>query len=285
MNNLHKLIRFSLAGVFASVMAMPAYANFSWTFSYGSGNCGTGVGNTCTQSSTDVGQTINVSASAWALNGTLETATLNEWDGLAVQSVGESYNNVPDHATDNNGKLESVLFNFTKSVALTSITMGWHGDADFSLLRYTGAGDVGSLLGKTYSGLLSDSWELVGNYTCGSSVGCSNSTYTDADIVASVDGSNPSHYSGPLDANGVSKSVDLGASSSSYWLVVALNGAFWNNSAYIGNDYFKIKNLSGQYSEPPSTIPGVPGVPEPPTIVLLAGVLAYLSFGTRREAI
>lgn len=265
-----KNILLSISGLFAVMLSSQAHANFSWTFdSYPiQGNCeAASVGNKCIQSDTDAGKTIGVTATGWAssnnsINSSLEKATLKRWDGLAVNAVGEDTGQ-PQHATDNNGKFESIKFAFDDAVTLTSITMGWHEDADFSLLRYTG-NDAANLTGKTYDNLITNGWELVGNYTY------SKNLNTETDITASVDGSdNSDDYDGPMDENQSAKTLNPDNLSSSYWLVTALNGAFWNNPQgynYIGNDYFKVKNLTGTFKD---TQPDSGSVPEPSSLLLL----------------
>ncbi len=274
-----------MAGCAAISLASPASANFSWTFasSPAQGSCSSSnpgsLGNNCSQTSTYNGTVIGVSATAWAASGTgtgIEQATLNLWDGLAVQSQGETWNDAPQHATDNNGKLEAVLFSFDHAVTLTSITMGWHTDSDFTLLRFAGSAFDG-LEGKSYDGLISGGWDLVGNYTYASGFS------SDTDITANTDGNSPDNFTGPLAADGSAKSVVADETlSSSYWLVTALNGAFWGDSRYIGNDYFKVKNLQGLYTAPPPPA-GQASVPEPSVMSLF--LLALAGFGyTRRTA-
>lgn len=264
-----------------TVLALPANATYSWTFTTETnpdqGTCtAAAVGNNCTQSSTEAGKSIGVTATAWASStsstgSSLEKATLNMWDGLAVNAQGET-TTAPEHATDNNTKIESILFAFSDKITLQSITMGWHTDADFSLLRYTGSG-APNLSTSTYNTLTTNGWELVGNYTY------SENLSSGTDITAQVSSSSADNYTGPLDANNVGKTLNTNNLSSSYWLITALNGAFWNDANYIGNDYFKVKNLTGSYSNTP---PPNGRTPEPSTIALLAIALASW-FGNQRK--
>ena len=80
----------------------------------------------------------------------------------------------PYHALDNNGNTEAVLLNFTQSVALSSIGLGYaantagtNGPVDISLFRWIGStgtptGAPTPLVGQTAAAMTG--WELVGNY-------------------------------------------------------------------------------------------------------------------------
>lgn len=270
----------SLAG---AANVAPAHAGFSWTIDSNpvQGSCeAAAVGNTCQQFDTDAGTTVTMTASGWASSledntgSTLEQATLRRWDGLAVSAQGEDPN-APEHATDNNGKLESVLYSFNSGgsaidVIINSVTQGWHEDADFSLLAYTpSAGDptAPDFSGLGYDDLTNNGWQLV-----------SNNTYhepasgTNTDITASDDTSTNDYQTSNLNS---------GAVASSYWLVAVLNGAFWNDANYIGNDYIKIKTLTASLSLPSQGQGG--GVPEPSTLALLAVALGALAMARRRR--
>jgi len=252
----------------AALFAIPAQANFSWSYVSNGSFC-PGDPDTCTRTDTDNSVTINVTAQGlWSdgINGNLSYAPLRVWDGLSVGDEGT----VPQHATDNSGKLESVLFSFDKAVDITSITMGWHEDSDFSLLRYTGNGTPINFGSSTYNNLESNGWELVGNYLY------SGSLSSETDLTAAVYGSAPDNFDGPKDENNSAKSPTN--TSSSYWLVAAINGAFWNNSAYIGNDYFKLKSLVAVYTPPPNG-----GVPEPSTLALISIAVAGIGFTRRKK--
>ncbi len=217
--------RFSIAGLLLGVLMGAQTANaaydYSWTFtSNGSSVCpDTG----CVESSTIGSKTIDATATGWYseldMNATIQKANrLRVWDGLGVEATVDD-TAVPQHATDNSTWYDSVLFDFgNDKIALNEIVMGWRQDSDFSLLRYTG-NDTPLLTGQSYSDLnTTGGWELVDNYFY------SGNTQTSADLSFDV---NPDNKS------------------SSYWLVAALNPAYFNNSNFIGNDYFKIKTLNG----------------------------------------
>ncbi len=261
--------------------------SYSWTFdsnpAQGTQNGG-GVGNSYTQSDTVGSNTIAVNATGWSTSlsrdtssssnvasSTLQQATLNLWDGLAVQAQGEAYNDVPEHATDNNGKWESILYSFDDTVELTSITMGWHTDADFSLLAYTGSTVPAALSNESYGSLASSSdWSLVSNNLY------SLNLTTNTDVTASDTAADD------YDRTGLSSPKFNGANvSSRYWLVAALNDAFFDNSNYTNNDYFKVKTLTGMLA--PTFTPGEP-VPEPATVALLGiGLVGLAGAEVRRR--
>ena len=269
-------------GFFSTTLSLPVHAGFSWTFDSNpvQGLCQSAfVGNECTQSDTVGLTTIGVTATAWAssalddTSANFEQATLKRWDGLAVNSVGE-LTSQPEHATDNNGKLEGVLFSYDNTVELTSITMGWHEDADFSLLAYTGVGAPANLTNDSYDTLISSGWSLVSNNLY------SSYTNNGTDITASDSASDDyarNLLSGGVDENHTSFN---GANvSSSYWLVAGLNGAFFSKANYIGNDYFKIKTLTANISNVP------PQIPVPATSMLMALVFAAFGFAQRKKTV
>lgn len=209
-----------LLGALFSMQSANAAYNYSWTYTGNGSTCPT---TGCVESSTVNGKTIDATATGWysetAANASIQAAeSLRVWDGLAVQATSAD-TGVPQHATDNNGWYDSVLFDFgNDKVALEQIVMGWYQDTDFSLLRYAG-NDTPVIEGKSYTDLnTSDGWELVDNY------------FRSGNSQSSVD---------------LTFDVNADKKSSSYWLVAALNPAYFNNSNYIGNDYFKLKTLRG----------------------------------------
>lgn len=198
-----------------------------------------------------------------ATTGALTATTAYYSGGLGVKTNGE-YKGSPQHAIDNNGGIESVLFSFSDGVSgspvadkvnLSSVKFGYaSGDSDFSVYAYTAAG-VANPIGQTYTNLTSNGWALIGHYNGGSTGGVyaiNNAVY------------------------------------SSYWLVGAYNGV--GGSLSKGNDYFKLASLTG--GKCPATgskpagctfTPPVSGVPEPGTLLLMsAGLFGLYRFSSRR---
>ncbi|WP_157745516.1 exosortase-dependent surface protein XDP1 [Thiohalobacter thiocyanaticus] len=229
------------------------FANHSGSINCVSGCGSTAYGNSMMFQGSDGSQ---VEVSAWANtagggNTDLAGASLRDYShGLGVYNAdGDG-----QHGVDNSGRFDSVLFSFQgQEVTLSQIDVtGWGGrsyrDIDISVLAYTGAGAPG-LAGYEYGELASSGWTLVQNST-GPSV--------------AYDGQ---HYVHNLAATTVK---------SSYWLIGALNPAFWSGSSnYIGNDYFKIYSLAG--TTPPST------VSEPATLALLMAGLPLMLRARRRR--
>lgn len=224
---------------------------------------------------------ISATASGWAntvnsANVLLDSAyiTLNGSSGLGVRNNDCSgYSNCtggtsgrdvnegssPEHAIDNNERVDSILFSFTNKVNLSSFNAGWvSGDSDFTVMAFTGSGDPASLAGQSYAGLLSNGWSLIGNVLGGTSTGAhdfANSTY------------------------------------SSYWLIGALNTFVGGDPTKAGNDNFKLISLAGCTCDnaPPGT-PGCGGnnggVPEPGTLMLMgAGLFGLTRINAKRVKI
>ncbi|QLQ03062.1 MAG: PEP-CTERM sorting domain-containing protein [Thiobacillus sp.] len=236
----------------------------TWTFNNQTSNTQGGITATASGWSNTVGSANVLLDSAYiTLNGSSGLGVRNnDCSGFANCTGGTSGRDTnegtsPEHAIDNNGRTDSILFSFTDKVNLTSFSAGWVStDSDFSVLAYTGAGNPATLAGQSYADLLSNGWSLIGNILAGSSTGAhdfTNSTY------------------------------------SSYWLIGALNTMVGGDSTKAGNDYFKLISLAGCTCDnaPPGT-PGCStggggGVPEPGTLLLMgAGLLGLTRFKVRR---
>ncbi|XHS77918.1 exosortase-dependent surface protein XDP1 [Burkholderiaceae bacterium UC74_6] len=177
----------------------------------------------------------------------------------------------PNHALDNNGTTEGILMQFSSSVVLTSIGIGYvSGDADISLWRYTGASQPAALNtnGADKAAMEAAGWSLVGNY---------------ADLVQ--DTSNPYNL-----VNGATSSGSSASSvGSSWWLVTAYNSSYGTTSANggslgQGNDYFKIYAVAGETCTGTTSKCGIKRTPEPGSLAL-AGLALGGVFYTRRRKV
>ena len=216
---------------------------------------------------------IDATATAWSNSGganALQSAYIGGYGsyGMGVTNTGEVGGGSPNHAVDNSGYVDSVLFSFEEAVNIDSMQVGWvSGDSDFTVMAYTGS-DSPALAGKTYSQLLSSGWALVG---------AGSNNYGEDDDAG--------HYSGGNDSGTRNFANDL---FSSYWLIGALNANLGANDDKVGNDYFKILALAGCDC---TTNPGAEGcrvttneTPEPGTLLLVGAGLFGLTRITRRPA-
>ncbi len=190
--------------------------------------------------------------------GTLQNAFIGNYDpaGLGITSrpgtgntseLNSSHNpQSPEHAVDNVGSYESMLFSFASSVTLDSVSIGYAGtDTDATVLVYTGAGDpTPSLSTRTYADLLTHGWQIAGNLLNMTTGAAGNSLTTSL--------------------------------SSKYWMVGAYMQIGGNSmTTTIGNDEFKISGVS--------VTPKL-GVPEPGSLALLGIASLGLLFRRRKGA-
>ena len=233
---------------------------------------GTNYGNTITWAGSTSGSSVTVSA--WSTTNVVggvakfEAAYIGNYGGdLGVTgqpSAAQAGNHEldptthqtspPEHAIDNIGAYDALLFSFASSVNLADVSIGYPTnsamDSDATILYWAGSGDPtkststgGGLTARTITDLTSNGWKVA----------------TNEQLML---GNN---------ATNISPSI-----ASSYWLV----GAYMNIGGTVpttvngGNDYFKVNGLT--------TAPRV--VPEPGTLALF-GIAGVALFAGRRRTI
>lgn len=221
---------------------------------------------------------VTVTNTSGVVNGNWSATNLISWgsNGVGIQQTGEGN---PQHAVDNSGKTEAVLMNFSSSVILSSIGLGWTSNGtqenvavDLSVFRWVGEGTPPNLVGK--SATANAGWELVGNY---------------GDMI--VDKSPEYNKINTGTANG-SGAAGAGQKGSSWWLISAYNSGFGTAKESRGsldnsNDFFKLFAVAGTTCLPGQDC-GTKRLPEPATLALtsvaLLGVVGLRRRKTQKSA-
>ena len=225
---------------------------------WSSANCV--MGNTAQQAtqcvSTGAAQSHTAKLTGWAAPAAgvfAATSLVRYGEGLGMNSGTDSGS--PYHAIDNNGTTEGLLMQFGSDFALKQLSSGWvYGDADVSVLRYTGATAPVMGASRVNNLLAVPGWELVGNF--------SSLTPTT-----------------PL-------SFNQSGLAASWWFVSAYNMDYTGNNAGAnfgnGNDYFKLQGFGGDFA--PVKPPAPPAkVSEPATLGLLSIAMLGLVAGRRKS--
>ena len=239
-------------------------ANGSTTFKTNSsaqyGDNGTNYGNRLTWNGSTAGSSVTVSAWSNTNAGSFEKAYIGNYGGdlgVTSQTVAGNAelngNHAPDtgnnqHAIDNVGSYEALLFSFQSAVTLSNVSLGFPPassglDSDATILYWTGTTDpTPALSARTLTDLTTNGWAVatnIGNMAVGGN------------------------------ATNLSSSI-----ASKYWLVGAyanLGGPNQGGALSAGNDYIKVNGIT--------TTPRV--VPEPDTLALF-GLAAVALLARRR---
>jgi hypothetical protein len=219
-----------------------------------------GLGNVYSCSEQPSGGTATLRVSAFTASGATAGSTFSAsavtpqgaGSGFGVGSAAEggrwASSTNSDHALDNNGTGGSdlLLLDFLAGPQqLRHVALGWtSGDADFQVLRWTGAA-APTLAGQSIAGALGAGWQLVST-------------------VAGV-GNTASDFAYGVNASGLA---------SRYWMISTYNGALGTSAGFAADataDRMKVLGVAT------ST------VPEPSTYALLAGGLAGIAAVARRR--
>ncbi len=273
---MYKAFSRSISSVLLPLVALMAFslnaiASSTWNLGSGVNNCtetnpgstvsgATKIGNhiSCSASAGDA-TSITLSVTAWGRTGTssegYQQANLSRWSGGAgVGTVpeGGAAATDPNHQMDNDPNSPFVpdlfVLNFSESVALNTINIGWSkSDADLTLMAYSGSQTTaaGIVQGKSVATLAAAGWSLI-----------ENSGDTDAGV-------------GYASSNSlITKSVNgaVTPATSSWWVISAYDVGFKGGTSLDSlTDYMKILSVSGTKSPG-----GGSGVPEPGSLALLA---------------
>ncbi|WP_372738731.1 exosortase-dependent surface protein XDP1 [Neptunomonas sp.] len=171
-------------------------------------------------------------------------------DGYGADGSGYGNSGSDNHAIDNGGNYEMVMFDFgAKEFSLEAFDIGWYSnDSDVTVMAYQAtptSPSAESIGGVSLAGLPANGWSVI------------------------------SHHSNPGTGN-ESVNSNLNSVYSSYWIIGAYMSAVGSGGQSIGDnswDAIKLAAISGSTRSTPPT----GDVPEPGTLLLTALGLVFIA--------
>ena len=141
----------------AAAFGMTASANAAYVFDFTGSNSSGSIGNTRiftgVGEGVDLGKTISVSVTAWAIpsNNSVVQGAVGRWDyGLGAASS----NNDDNHAVDNSGSKDFLIFQFDNAVEVTFAEFEDFGNGTDAQVGVGNLASVNTLAGKSKNGVL-----------------------------------------------------------------------------------------------------------------------------------